>query len=83
VNKEKRDLYNSNKQLTGEFVYKGEKIPKDRYYLTVVIWIQNSKDEFLLQLTSPQKVVSGRRLLDIQKLAKQVCKELSQKLKRS
>ena len=53
--KEKRNLYTKNRELTGEFVYKEEKIPKNRYYLTVVVWIQNSKNEFLLQLTSPQK----------------------------
>lgn len=52
---EKRDLYTENRKLTGQFVYKGEKIPKDQYYLTVIVWIQNSKNEFLLQLTSPQK----------------------------
>lgn len=52
---EKRDLYTENKELTGEFIYKGGAIPKGKYYLTVMVWIQNSKDEFLLQLTSPQK----------------------------
>jgi len=52
---EKRDLYTENKKLTGEFIHKGDIIPKNRYYLTVVVWIQNSKNEFLLQLTSPQK----------------------------
>jgi ADP-ribose pyrophosphatase YjhB (NUDIX family) len=52
---EKRDLYNENRELTGEFIYKGEKVPRNRYYLTVIVWIQNLKNEFLLQLTSPQK----------------------------
>lgn len=52
---EKRDLYTENKELTGEFIYKGDAVPKGRYYLTVAVWIQNSKGEFLLQLTSPQK----------------------------
>lgn len=46
---EKRDLYDENKKLTGETIYKGEPIPKGRYYITVVIFIQNSKDEFLIQ----------------------------------
>jgi isopentenyldiphosphate isomerase len=50
-----RDLYDENKVLTGETIEKGKSIPKDRYYLTVVVWIQNPKGEFLLQLTSPQK----------------------------
>ena len=45
---EKRDLYDINKNLTGETIYKGEQIPKDRYILVVLIFIQNSKGEFLI-----------------------------------
>lgn len=52
---EKRDLYDINKNLTGETIYKGEQIPKDRYMLVVLIFIQNSKGEFLIQKRSPQK----------------------------
>lgn len=44
-----RDLYNENKELTGETIKKGQAIPKGRYYITVVVWIQNDKGEFLLQ----------------------------------
>ena len=51
----KRDLYDINKNLTGETIYKGEQIPKDRYILVVLIFIQNSKGEFLIQKRSPQK----------------------------
>ena len=46
---EKRDLYDENKKLTGETIYKGQDVPKGRYYITVVIFIQNNKNEFLLQ----------------------------------
>jgi isopentenyldiphosphate isomerase len=46
---EKRDLYDENKILTGETIYKGEPVPKGRYYITVVVFIQNNKDEFLIQ----------------------------------
>lgn len=46
---EKRDLYDENKVLTRETIYKGQKIPKGKYYITVVIFIQNSKNEFLIQ----------------------------------
>lgn len=53
--KEIWDLYDDNKVLTGEVIEKGRDIPKGRYYLTVVVWIENSKGEFLLQLTSPKK----------------------------
>ena len=44
-----RDLYNENKELTGETILKGESVPKGRYYITVVVWIQNDKGEFLIQ----------------------------------
>ena len=46
---ELRDLYDENKELTGETIYKGQDVPKGRYYITVVIFIQNNKNEFLLQ----------------------------------
>ncbi len=46
---EKRDLYDKNKNLTGETIYKGEIVPKGRYYITVVVWIQNDEDNFLIQ----------------------------------
>ena len=44
-----RDLYNENKELTGETITKGESISHGRYYITVVVWIQNSKGDFLIQ----------------------------------
>lgn len=46
---EKRDLYDENKKLTGETILKGELVPKGRYYITVVIFIQNESGEFLIQ----------------------------------
>ena len=46
---EKRDLYDENKILTGETIYKGQAIHEGRYYITVVIYIQNYKNEFLIQ----------------------------------
>lgn len=46
---EKRDLYDENRKLTGETIYKGETVPKGRYYITVVIFIQNRKGNFLIQ----------------------------------
>ena len=50
-----RDLYNENKELTGETIVKGEAVPKGRYYITVVVWIQNDNGEFLIQKRSIQK----------------------------
>lgn len=52
---EKRDLYDENKEKTGEIIEKGQPIPKGRYYITVVVWMQNSKGEFLIQKTVPEK----------------------------
>ncbi len=52
---EKRDLYDENKQKTGEVIEKGKKVPKDRYYITIVVWIQNSNGDFLIQRTVPEK----------------------------
>jgi ADP-ribose pyrophosphatase YjhB (NUDIX family) len=52
---ELRDLYDAHRQKTGETIRKDAKIPKGKYYLTVVAWIGNSKNQLLLQLTSPQK----------------------------
>lgn len=52
---EKRDLYDINRNLTGEIIYKGEKIPANRYIIVVLAFIQNSKGEFLIQKRSPQK----------------------------
>lgn len=45
-----RDLYDENKVLTGETIVKGEEVPKGRYYITVVVFIENSKGELLLQV---------------------------------
>lgn len=53
--KERWNLYDSNKNLTNDFIYRGDAVPKDRFYLTVLVWIENSKGEILLQLTSPEK----------------------------
>ncbi len=52
---ELRDLYDKDRKLTGEKIYKGQNIPQGRYYITVVIFIQNSKNEFLLQKRSKKK----------------------------
>ncbi|MBO6243048.1 MAG: NUDIX domain-containing protein [Clostridia bacterium] len=52
---EKRDLYDENKKLTGETIFKGETIPKGRYYITVVIFIQNEEGKFLIQKRVKEK----------------------------
>ena len=52
---EKRDLYNKNRELTGETIYKGENIPEGKYIVVILVMIQNSKGEFLIQKRSKQK----------------------------
>ncbi len=52
---EKRDLYDENKKITGETIFKGDKVPKGKYYITVIIFIQNKKGDFLIQKRSLKK----------------------------
>jgi len=52
---EKRDLYDENKKLTGETIFKGETVPKGKYYITVIVFIQNTKGEFLIQKRTLKK----------------------------
>ena len=52
---EKRDLYDINRNLTGETIYKGEPIPPNKYIVVVLSIIQNSKNEFLIQKRSLEK----------------------------
>lgn len=52
---EKRDLYDKNRKLTGETIFKGEQIPKDRYIIVVLVYIQNSEGKFLIQKRSERK----------------------------
>lgn len=55
VNMEKRDLYDLNRKLTGETIYKGKPVPLNRRILVVIIFIENSQKEFLIQKRSVQK----------------------------
>ena len=55
---EKRDLYDINRKLTGETIYKGEKIPEGRYINVVLVYIQNSEGKFLIQKRS--KIKNGK-----------------------
>ena len=52
---EKRDLYDENRHLTRETIYKSEDIPDGRYIIVVLVFIQNSKVEFLIQKRSEIK----------------------------
>lgn len=52
---EKRDLYDKNRNITGKTILKGEQIPKDRYIVVVLVFIQNSEGKFLIQKRSEAK----------------------------
>lgn len=52
---EKRDLYDENRNLTGETMYKGEEIPVGKYIVVVLVYIQNSEGKFLIQKRSERK----------------------------
>lgn len=54
-NLEKRDLYDANRKVTGKTVFKGENIPKGKYILVVLIFIQNTEGKFLIQKRSKTK----------------------------
>lgn len=47
---EYRDLYDENKNLTGEKISINDEIPKGKYINTVVIFIENNRGELLLQI---------------------------------
>lgn len=52
---EKRDLYDENRNKLDEFIYATEAVPKGKYFLVVVIFIQNKDGKFLIQKTSVSK----------------------------
>ena len=52
---EKRDLYDSERNITGETILKGEKIPPNRYIIVALVFIQNSEGKFLIQKRSKRK----------------------------
>ena len=55
MEREKRDLYDENSQLTGKTYLKGDTIPQGFYPMVVMACIQNKKGEFLMQKRVPAK----------------------------
>ena len=53
--REERDLYNSNLEKTNKTYVKGDIIPEGYYPIVVMIAIQNSNGEFLMQRRSENK----------------------------
>ena len=76
---EVRDLYDKDRNLTGETILKGEQIPENRYIIVMLIFIQNSEGKFLIQKRSKQKMDFLPLLVDMQKLVKLVFKQYKQK----
>lgn len=52
---EKRDLYDKNRNLTGNTIYKDEEIPDNNYIVVVLAFFQNSEGKFLMQKRSQRK----------------------------
>ena len=52
---EKRDLYDERRNLTGETIFKEESIPDGKYIIVVLVFIQNSEGNFLIQKRSERK----------------------------
>ena len=52
---EKRDLYDIERNNTGETIFKGEEIPDNRYIVVVLVFIQNSEGKYLIQKRSDRK----------------------------
>jgi len=55
MEREKRDLYNKESELTGQTYLKGDPIPDGYYPMVVMIAIQNSNGDFLMQKRVPRK----------------------------
>ncbi len=49
------DLYDENRNLTGETIKRGEPIPEGRFFLMVVAFIQNNDGKFLMQKRVKEK----------------------------
>ena len=55
MEREERDLYDENSQLSGKTYFKGDKVPEGFYPMVVMIALQNNKGEFLMQKRVPRK----------------------------
>ena len=52
---EQRDLFDEQRNLSEKKICKGDKTPKGLYHLTVLVFIENSKGEVLLQKRTKEK----------------------------
>ncbi len=49
------DLYNKNRELTGETMTRGERVPENRYHLVVHIWIHDGNGRYLISQRSKSR----------------------------
>ncbi len=55
MEREKRDLYDENSNVTSMTYFKGDAVPNGYYPMVVMVCIQNEKGEFLMQKRVPRK----------------------------
>lgn len=55
--KEFLDVYDINRNKTGQVIEKGLPFPKGKYFLSTHVWIVNSNKEFLIQKRAEDKIV--------------------------
>ena len=85
---ELRELYDENKTPTGRTFVKGEQVPEGYYYLIVKIFIQNDKNEFLIQKRVERKggrwsITGGHPKAgetSLEGIQREVCEEIGLKL---
>ena len=49
------DLYDADRNLTGETMVRGDEVPEGRYHLVVHIWIRDDQGRFLISQRHPDK----------------------------
>ncbi len=81
---EYRDLFDQNRKPTGEKIAKGEKFGKGKYIVVVMVFIENSRGEMLLQKRSEDKggkwATTGGHPTSGQSSVEGMCQELKEEL---
>lgn len=49
------DLYDENRNITGKYWIRGNKVPDDYYHLVIHVWIKNNKGEYLISQRSENR----------------------------
>ena len=51
------NLYNENRELVGKTMIRGQEVPQGFFYLSVQVWIKNSRGEYLISQRSADRPV--------------------------